>query len=47
VLVCTPAHLSSLVRGPIILDEGLFQHLRHLVLDEVSRLLPVCCVVLR
>lgn len=36
VVVCTPVHLSSLVRGPVILDEGLFQHLRHLVLDEVS-----------
>ncbi len=42
-MVCTPRHLSALVRGPVILDEGLFESLRHLVLDEVS--LAVFCLL--
>lgn len=37
IVVCTPRHLAALVRGPVILHEGLFESVRHVVLDEVLR----------
>ena len=38
ILVCTPTILANFVRGPVVLDEALFSHIRHLVLDEADML---------
>jgi superfamily II DNA/RNA helicase len=35
ILICTPAVLSSYVRGPHILNEGLFHSIKAMVIDEV------------
>ena len=37
ILICTPAFMSSFIRGPAILEEELFRSVRYLVLDEVSQ----------
>jgi len=45
-LVCTPAFLSNFVRGPVIIQEELFQNIRVLVMDEVSRVLRVVFLII-
>jgi superfamily II DNA/RNA helicase len=36
ILISTPGYLAKFIRGPVILEEGLFESIRYLVLDEVS-----------
>jgi hypothetical protein len=35
IVVCTPRHFAELVRGPVIMQESLFESVEHVVLDEV------------
>jgi superfamily II DNA/RNA helicase len=39
ILICTPRYLSKQVKGPHILDERLFESIKHIVLDEADLLL--------
>ena len=39
IFICTPAILSRFIRGPTILEEEFFRHVRHMVFDEADMLL--------